>query len=287
MNEYTNAQLPQIWAASSADNKPYNRNREMRILRKDLTLSYSLIVDLLFSLEDLRLRQIPAVTAQYQIKIGCWEIELLRNKIATYRAKRKCELAQMNCNMGIEIDTFAIEKQVEVEVLAWEDELEAKQQLYVQALEYHNQAPHLTLKQNSQCKSLFRTLLSRMHPELYPSNAQVQQMYELARQAYCKGDLEVLVSMEANTRTMHEFEKDDICQLSADQLCIEIEVCSAHLALLREKLDKMRYSNPLCLKNLLQDSKWVCKCTTKSKDKIAQAKKDLRLYEQRYLDIVA
>ena len=58
------------------------------------------ILDIVTQIEDIKLQQLPQIYADYAVKIGCWEKELLEAEVAACRAKRRYAIIQAQVNQG-------------------------------------------------------------------------------------------------------------------------------------------------------------------------------------------
>ncbi len=226
---------------------------EAESLRADIALSRSIAVDLLVEIDDIRLRQIPIIAAEYEVKIGCWQAELLRAQIAVRRAKRKLELARVYVNRGEEVDTVACEKQLDEELREWHDKLVATMARYKEAIGFKSNLKPLSNKKFESVKSLYRKLAKRLHPDLHPGNREAAELFLIANQAYEGGDFAVLESLEVATRNFESYGEDDTSAMSIEEMQVELEICEAHVAVLMDQIAEIKRSRPYCYKSMLED----------------------------------
>lgn len=71
-----------------------NVTQQVECLRAQVVEVREKVVDVLTELDHIRLQEIPAIQADYAVRIGCWEAELLRAELACRRAKRRLELVR-------------------------------------------------------------------------------------------------------------------------------------------------------------------------------------------------
>ena len=226
---------------------------EAESLRADITLSRSIAIDLLVEIDDIRLRQIPIITAEYEVKIGCWQAELLRAQIAVRRAKRKLELARVYENRDEKIDIVACEHQLDEELREWHDKLVATMARYKEAVGFKSSLKPLSANKFNSVKSLYRKLAKRLHPDLHPGNPEAAELFLMANQAYENGEFEVLESLEVATRNFEGYGDEDTSRMSIEELQVELEICEAHVSVLLEQIEQIKRSHPYCYKSLLDD----------------------------------
>ena len=93
------------------DGQSYSQNAAAA-LRAEIKRIRSQIVDIVVEIDHVRLQEIPNIQAEYAVRIGGWEANLMQAELACRRAKRKLTLAQAKVNDGLVPDDVALEEQL-------------------------------------------------------------------------------------------------------------------------------------------------------------------------------
>ena len=158
------------------------------------------LADLLLEIDHIELQVNPQILNDYNVKIACFENDLLKAEIEVRRAKRKLALAQAQINCGQSITSQAIEEQLEKEFSEWEAQLNAHVQTYLEALENRAARRFLPEQDAHELKQLHRTLIKRLHPDANAGHeGECERFFLIAQAAYEHGDLELLRSIEVAT----------------------------------------------------------------------------------------
>lgn len=123
------------------------------------------LADLLFEIDHIELQVNPRILQDYNVKIACFENDLLKVEIEARRAKRKLVLAQAQVNRGQSVADQAIEEQLEGEFAEWEAQLNVHVQDYLDALSNRAASHAMNERDARELKRLHRTLIKRLHPD--------------------------------------------------------------------------------------------------------------------------
>ena len=102
------------------DGQSYSQNAAAA-LRAEIKRIRSQIVDIVVEIDHVRLQEIPNIQAEYAVRIGGWEANLMQAELACRRAKRKLTLAQAKVNDGLVPDDVALEEQLDEELSEWNE----------------------------------------------------------------------------------------------------------------------------------------------------------------------
>ena len=231
------------------------------------------ILAVLFEIDHVTLQENPRIEADYAVKIGYLENEVLEARIAMRRAQRKATLARAQANNGLAVDESGIEKQLDTELEDWYHKLSAAVANYYQQVEARCSLAPMSLADSEELKRLFRQLAKRLHPDINPNQTDEEAaLFALAQMAYQAGDLNTLRSLVSTLGPgTDEPDPTDELQLSAllTVLQAQLQVHEADLAAVKEAF-------PYCFKEKLADPQWV-----------ANKAQELQATKDEYLQIAA
>ena len=231
------------------------------------------ILTVLFEIDHITLQENPRIEADYAVKIGYLENEVLEARIAMRRAQRKVTLARAQANNGLAVDESGIEKQLDTELEDWDNKLSTAVANYYQQVEARCSLVPLSPADSEELKRLFRQLAKRLHPDINPNQTDEEAaLFALAQMAYQAGDLNTLRSLVSTLGPgTDEPDPTDELQLSAllTVLQAQLQVHEADLAAVKEAF-------PYCFKEKLADPQWV-----------ANKAQELQATKDEYLQIAA
>lgn len=242
------------------------------------------IADALLEIDQILLQTNPQIEADYAVKIGCYENELLQAQIAARRAKRKLALAQARANRGQAVDTTELEAQLDEEFEAWEAQLELQVNAYLQKLEDRIGSRPLGPADTKELRRLHRELVKRLHPDLHPAQtAEETRLFAVAQGAFEQGDLDALRSVEAATRYLAGADASN--EGTPDALYAEYELLCAQLRITQERLEKLKGSVPYTLGEKLSNATWVHRRVEELKTQTAEQEEVGKAYVQKYREL--
>lgn len=237
------------------------------------------IVEALCEIDYITLQVNPQIKTGYALKIGCWESELLKAQIAARRARRRAQIAQACANAGEPIDAAACNAQLDAEFAEWEKKAHAAVARYAAAMERRAASKTLSAADARSLKRLHRILVKRLHPDLHPLLGEEEtRLFSLAQNAFEAGDLEALRSLEAATQYLETRNHPS----STDEIAWEAELLQAHLAVVQERLGKLKRSNPYALREFLEDAQWVCAKVSTLREQIEEQREAKRRFDARF-----
>ena len=239
------------------------------------------ITELLMEIDHINLQINPRVEVDYAIRIGCYENELLKAQIEARRAKHRFELAQARLNRGEAVSDEDLEKTLDEEFEAWEAQLAIQVQSYLAKLEINAGTRTLLPHELDQIRSLHRELVKRLHPDLRPAQTEDERrLFAMVQEAYKKGSLEMLRSIEVATAYLAKDDED--AGKSADELSVEYELLSAQLRVLKDQLEALKSVPPYTFAERLADPAWVHRRTQELKQEIEEQQKVREAYDEKY-----
>jgi len=194
----------------------------------------------------------PNLLALYQTPIGVWELRLLQAQCATARLRREVELIQASLNRGEPPDLRAIEGELELEFLRWQQVREAAER--VQAAEHRLQ--HLLPPEaDRELKKLYYALVKRLHPDVNPHLSEAQHtLWRRVQSAYAASDVDELRALALLA------ERAGAAPPSAkglEALRAERATLSRQITEQRARIEKIQSQPPFTLRAQLDDETWL------------------------------
>ncbi|ACV23672.1 Uncharacterised protein [Slackia heliotrinireducens] len=238
------------------------------------------IASALLRIDEITLQINPQIEADYAVKIGCYENELLQAQIAARRSKRRLALVQARINRGETVDALEIENQLDAELAAWEAQLQARVDDYLEKLKKRTHSEAMIGQDAEELKALHRELVKRLHPDLHGNQSdRERQLFDVAQAAFKTGDLDVLRSLEAATRYLAK--RDVLAYATEDELAVECELLEIQLEMTKRRLEQLEASAPYNLRDKLRNIDWVCARVDDIRARIAEQNKVKKEYDSR------
>ncbi len=239
-------------------------------LRDEIKVLRESIASTLSEIDFIRLQANHRIEAEYALKIGCYENELLKSDIAARREKRKYTLLLSAINSGQKPDLTHIEAQLNHELHVWEEHLQAAYDRYRKLLFYRKNSRFLSEKDSKRITHLYRIIVKRLHPDVCPNTTEWEQtLFFSAQSAYERGDL---VSLEAIAVTVEGLgEKDLLRSVDMDTRSVleaEVLMLTSTQKNIEERLLEIKAETPYCYAEKLKDKKWVINTVLSIKEKI-------------------
>jgi predicted ATP-dependent endonuclease of OLD family len=175
---------------------PLQIHPEGRALLEEIALLREELAHLFTTEHELLQIVKPNLLALYQQKIGAWEIGALQVEIELRRTRRRLEMAQAAVNRGEAPDWTAIDGQLELEFLAWQQKLKEAAARLTAAEERMKHL--LPPEKDRELKKLYYALVKKLHPDVNPELTEDQRRLWLrVRDAYEAGDLDELRALLA------------------------------------------------------------------------------------------
>ena len=244
---------------------------ELERLREQIRSVRESILTAVVRMDDIELQQIPAIRADYALKIGCWEQALLEAELAARRAKRRLALAQAQANQGDAPQLSAIDAQLDTELADWSAKAEQARIAYEHALTRLTSMAPMKHADAAELRRLYRKLAKRLHPDVHAGDSdECSALFLLAQAAYRNGDIEALRSLEVATRHLDALEEDLQHVTDADALAQELELARIEEGVMTERLQQLEDCEEMRLGALLADPEWVTKRTTELRQAVKE-----------------
>ena len=240
----------------------------IQALREQIRAVREAIVEMLARIDHITLQELPQIRVDYAVKIGCWEQELLEAELAGRRARRRLALAQAAANRGQQIDLSPIDAQLDAELADWQAKVEAARLSYEAALKARLEGRPLSRADAREVKSLYRTLVKRLHPDVCRGGEREAALFKMAQAAYAKGDIDALRSLEVATRHMDPASDDLDESCDASELEHELELVRIEEGVVRERLEQLEGCEEMRLGHLLNSTEWLTRRTTQLREAI-------------------
>lgn len=238
------------------------------------------LADLLFEIDHIELQVNPRILQDYNVKIACFENDLLKAEIEARRAKRKLALAQAQVNRGQSVADQAIEEQLEGEFAEWEAQLNVHVQDYLDALSNRAASRAMNERDARELKRLHRTLIRRLHPDANAGHEEeCERFFLIAQAAYEHGDLDLLRSVEAATGHLGKNRREPA---SESEAAVELELVETRISVAREKLESLKSSDPYLLGDKLDNPDWVADTVNELKARAEEHRRARDHYARRY-----
>lgn len=249
---------------------------EVARLRAELARASERLMELLLQIDDIELQQNPSIEADYAVKVGYLENELLSRQIAARRARRALSLAQAVANRGGALDAQAlarIEQQLDEELAVWKAKLQAAIDRASALLRRRAEGVPLSSAEARELKRLYRKLMKRLHPDMNPDVGDDEREYFLiAQHLYSNGDLAGLRALLYTVETSFGPGDTGLHIDVLDSLESELKATNLRVTSAQKRLDDFKASFPYAYKDLLLDSAWVRKQSDALQGSIREAR---------------
>ena len=226
---------------------------------------------------------LPNIKAEYMMRVGQLECQVLRLGLAAKRWKRRFELRQMYVNRGEKPDMVAIESTLDEEFAAWSRQVdEMYDDIKNSKLLCDMEKMSSTDTNNIRCEYL--KAVKKLHPdingELSPAAA---SLWNQIQAAYAKENwpqLKFLVSLVdevVGADTMYENTPEQIEKLRAD--CAALEVKLREVA---ARIAELKSKPPYTLKVLLDDPSLLNRKQEQLKNKVAELSASVKKFEEEW-----
>ena len=154
----------------------------------------------------------PAIEADFQIKIGVFQLELLQLEVESRRLKSMIHRIQADINRNKKPNIEFIEKELQKEFQKWYKQIEVEAEKIKYAKERFNS--QMTQAESSEFKKLFRELVKKLHPDINPNLGEKEKdLWLQVIQTYNRGDLDEMRALSVILEDTHQVEISNINEL--------------------------------------------------------------------------
>jgi predicted nucleic acid-binding Zn-ribbon protein len=217
----------------------------------------------------------PNLLALYQVKLGPWELRLLKEQCDTARLRRLIEMVQAFLNVGRLPVMAEIGQKLDAEFILWQARLrEAAEKLQ----DAEQQLQHLmSLDDDREFRKLYRSLVKRLHPDVVPDqNEQIRLLWQRVQAAYGHSDL---AEMRALWELTQQLAPVVTPSTSMDALKTERETLRRQAERLARQIAELRQRPPFSLQAKLEDDAWVAARRAEIETQIVAQQEQRRVLE--------
>ncbi|MGV8125361.1 MAG: hypothetical protein AB2L14_36915 [Candidatus Xenobiia bacterium LiM19] len=238
--------------------------------------------DALCELQELVTVIVPNLKSLYMLKVGSAEIELLQLRAETARLKRIVEMIQASLNRDEKPDIKAIEEKLDIEMIEWRMEIQRKMEALRKARS-RMEMRHMSREEDSAFKSLYRSLVMKLHPDVNPGQTEREKSLWLKLQeAYTRGDIEEMRLVELLlSDCIHPYELS--CRSGLDEWRERKSLLERTMSETSAKITAVKSEFPFRIRDMISDAKWSEEQNRKTR-LLIQAEIDLKKSLEAHLD---
>lgn len=220
---------------------------ELERLRTELSM-------LVLERDDLLLQECPSIEMAYMLAIGHLEYSVFELDCDVRKLRRQIDLYQAYLNREEKIDVAAVQHTLDAEFIDFQKRLNEHLRQVNDAIE-RSHGDFLTEVDAKELKSLYRSIVKALHPDLHPDITEEQlRLFRHAIEAFAAGNLFEL-------RVISQMAMIGDATWTAENgraaLTLERERLIVLIADVREMISGIRSTFPYTAKALLQDQAWV------------------------------
>ncbi|MBL7014220.1 MAG: hypothetical protein ISR83_07345 [Candidatus Marinimicrobia bacterium] len=238
---------------------------------------FSLKISLVKAIEEREylLRTVkPSIEANYQLKIGVFQIELTQIEVEARRLKKMIHKIQADINQDRKPDIVKIEKELEKEFQKWYRQIKNEAEKIEKAQNRFNN--QMTDSQSAEFKKLFRELVKKLHPDINSNLSEAEkEVWLKVLHAYNHGDLEELRALSVLMESSNDGEQ---IPKEKNELQSQVDSLTIHLKRTEEEITTIQNAHPFDLIDPLDDKSWVENKQSEILDHISQWKQMIMTY---------
>lgn len=222
--------------------------KEVKQLRTKLS-------ELVLELDNLKFVICKEIEMKYMLELDDLEYKVLKAEMEYRRNKRKLELIQAKLNRQEFVDITAINKQLDIEFVSFNQQLEEMWKQLDEAM-YRRNCRSLSIAESKELKILYRLIVKKFHPDMNPDVSEKQlQLFQNAVVAYRNGDI---LAMRLICRLIEDENFEDEL-LSVDEYEYRIVELKDNIIACEDEIDHVKNVYPYIMKELLKNSAEVSK----------------------------
>ena len=261
-------------------------HREAAALRDENEALREELAKLIINRDYLTTTVLPAIEAEYNLKIGSLEYEAFTLECNVRRARRRLELAQSYLNRNELIPSMRIESALDDEFSHWQAKLEELRRTLETARAFEL-TPCLSATETRELQTLYRRLAKRLHPDLNPRQTERERnLWLQVADGYRNGalvelrTLSLLLDGEPPTADASDAHTSvlDALRRRGDELRAHVENALSNLA-------HIKTTTPYTLQQKLDDGVWLAAHATELREKIALLKEHCLTLDDAYYQL--
>lgn len=228
---------------------------------------------------------LPAIEAEYNLKIGGLEYEAFILECRVRRARRRLELARSYVNRNERVPPAVIESALDDEFREWQIKTEEIRRS-LEAAHAFERASCLSASETRELQTLYRQLARRLHPDLNPlQKERKRNLWLQVAEAYRNGELEELraLNLLLDTETSAP-DAGDARPSMLDALRRRDEL-RAHIERALAQLAHIKSMPPYTLRRKLCDGPWLAARTAELGEQIALSKEHCLAFDDAYYQL--
>jgi hypothetical protein len=209
----------------------------------------------LFELDELEKTIIPNLLDIYHLKVGIHELELLRLEYENRKTLSMISAIREALGRGEKPDIDEIEKSARANLSSMGSKIKESQKKIERS---RLRSSSLMSPENSrEFKKLYRTLVNRLHPDLHsPRSDRQKELWTRMQHAYSRGDIEELRLLDLLAGDLKEA-APPAEESHNPYESVSGEDLKSNLAEVKKKIDELKDSFPLKMKDQLLDRQWI------------------------------
>lgn len=246
---------------------------------KDL---YETFIELFQYKENLVNHTAPLLEAEYMIKLGNFQLQLLQAEVKNRTLKRKIELILAALNTNKTPDLNDINDRIEYELNEWKMKIETLTEDLINARKTIDNV--LSDAENKEMKYIFKKLVKMFHPDLNPNQNKKQREFWLKIiKVHKEGNLNELKNLDLFSEHLIDSTKNNNYLDKPEDLERRNELLKERIKKIRNDIEKIKESYPFILEILVNDKMKV----RQEQKKLTEAKEALEQQIVLYEDILS
>ncbi len=233
---------------------------------------------LLLERDELKYVECKNIEMEYMLTFGALEYKVIELDCLMRRLKKKIQLIQAKKNRQEEVLIFVIEEMLDKEFAQYKEKLDEQMDKINEAIERNN-SEVLSEEETRELKSLYRTIVKALHPDIHPDVSKEQlRLFQNAVEAYKRGDLKTLRLIKEMISEPMSLEPDEN---GMSVLIKEKERLLNMIRSVKEEMEKIKGSYPYQFKCILQNEERIAQRKEELEDIILRLQEMIETYKKR------
>ncbi len=251
---------------------------EFIALKAEIEKLHTELSMLLLERDNLRYVECKNIEMQYMLMFGSLEYKAYEMHCTMLRLKRKTELIQSKINRQEKVIIADIEKTLDDEFAEYKEKLNEQINKMNNALE-RSRGKILTDEESKELKTLYRTIVKSLHPDINPNVSEAQlELFRNAVAAYENGDLS---SLQIIKEMVAEPVFPEYTENSMTLLKQEKERLDKCLNTIKEQIKDIKNSYPYTLKPIIESEELIEQKKNELEETVSSLKEMIAVYKTR------